>query len=177
MKIITVNSAADSFGLIADSAINLPGRPVFLPDIPEVPAWNATFYLAVRISRLGKTIREKFAPRYFDRLSLAMRLLPVDAEGKAIDAIAAVSDFALTLGEWTDIPEGNFSVTANGHTMEVAGAGALICRAIERLSRITTLKIGDILLLPLDIPAGEVSIGDSFEGSVGGEPLLNCRIR
>lgn len=177
MKIITVNSATDSFGLIADSAINLPGRPVFLPDIPEVPAWSATFYLAVRISRLGKTIREKFAPRYFDRMSLAMRLLPVDTDGKAIEAIAAVSDFALTLGEWTDIPAEDFSVTANGHTLEVAGAGALICRSIERLSRIATLKIGDILLLPLEIPAGEVSIGNSFEVSVGGEPLLNCRIR
>ena len=64
MKIIVVDSLAPAtFELIADSAVTLPGRPMFLPDIPEVDSWVALPLLGVRLCRLGKTVGEKFAPR------------------------------------------------------------------------------------------------------------------
>lgn len=177
MKIITVNPSSEAYGLIADSALNLPGRPVFLPDIPEVAEWKASFFLAVKICRLGKTIKEKFAHRYFDRISLAMRLTPVGPDGNTIGAIASVSDFALTLGEWTEIPTEEFSIIANSQTAHMSGCREIISRSIENLSRIATLKIGDIILLPIEMPAVPVAIGDRFEGSIAGSQIFSCRIR
>ena len=50
-----------------DSALVLQGRPLFMPE--EGEGWQAQICLAVKISRLGKNISEKFAPRYYDAVS------------------------------------------------------------------------------------------------------------
>ena len=58
-----------------DSALLLPGRPMFYPDFTG--DWQAQLYMAVHINRLGKSVSTKFAPRYYDGASVAVRVEPL----------------------------------------------------------------------------------------------------
>ena len=66
MKIIrlTGSEPLSDIDFHPDSALLLPGRPLFYPDFGG--DWHACLFLAIRINRLGKSVSEKFAPRYYD---------------------------------------------------------------------------------------------------------------
>lgn len=159
MKILEVDLAANPYAvrLIADSALTLPGKPTFIPDLPEVASWMLKPYIAVRISRLGKCIALRFADRYHDSFTPACRLVPIDSHGSVITAIDSVLDFGVTIGRWSDHP------VAETVGLSFSGADShidsrlhpdTVRQAIQWVSRLATLKMGDILLLPLDAADG-----------------------
>ena len=177
MKIIVVDSLAPAtFEVIADSAVTLPGRPMFLPDIPEVDSWVALPLLGVRLCRLGKTVGEKFAPRYFDACTVAFRLLPLDSSGQVVKGVAAVIDSGLMLGQWDAFPEGNsLAIDACGECIDFPVGQ--ISRAISTLSLYATLKMGDVLLFPLRLPLTPASIGTTLSASINSRPLTAVRLK
>lgn len=179
MKIITVNSEAD-FSLIADSALTLPGRPTFLPDMAEAASWGGELLLAVRISRLGKSIAPKFAPRYFDAVSLVFRLLPLDAEGRRLDSLGNLMDFALAIGHWAPLPTAGepLTIATDGATATIDDPTAAAASAVTAVSRIATLKMGDMLLLPIDaVGRRSVAAGTRVEATLGTERVLDFTIK
>lgn len=179
MKLILTDTAAGQFSLIADSAMTLPGRPTFLPDIPTAASWQAQPLLAIRVSRLGKSIAPKFASRYFDAATTALRLIPLDADGHELTTISSIIDFGLTLGRW--IPADGLSATLkiylDSESAELPDTAAIICAAIASISEYATLKMGDILLLPLPLLRREISVGSRLEMRIGDEQILSMRIR
>ena len=95
-----------------DSALVLQGRPLFMPE--EGEGWQAQICLAVKISRLGKNISEKFAPRYYDGISFAMRLtLPSAPE---LASVIAGMDSGIVHGQWIAAAKASapMAVTAGG---------------------------------------------------------------
>ncbi len=134
-----------------DSALLLPGRPMFYPDFGG--DWQACLYLAVHINRLGKSVSEKFAPRYYDGVSPAIRIEPV-ADGSIPQGVLSGMDSSITHGEW--IAPDELSVLSrliiNGNAVDVTMPNAeTVNRMVSQVSVYTTLRMGDILLLPLDV--------------------------
>lgn len=168
--------------LVADSALVMPGRPVFLPDFAE--RWRADVFIAARISRLGKGLAPKFASRYFDTVTLAMRLVPEDADALLAShglstGIDGLFDGAVTLGRF--LPSG---IVGQGAVMSVGGkevsvdaAAEELDKAVSAVSNLATLKTGDLIMTCGFTAMDEVRIGDVIEASLCGEPCLKVKIK
>mgnify|MGYP001025684299 CR=1 FL=1 len=167
--------------MIADSAITGHARPVFLPDFDS--EWIAEFYLAVRISRLGKTVAEKFASRYFDAMTVAMRLVPVTLRenlrlaGRP-DAVISIFDNALTAGTW--IPSDSFKemteVQVNETHATLSHVSAAAAEAVAAVSRYATIKTGDLLMPYRIAPSTSVTTGTHVTCSLDGNECINLKI-
>lgn len=152
MKIIRIigQEALSDIDFHPDSALLLPGRPLFYPDFGG--SWAARLFLAVHINRLGKGVSEKFAPRYYDTLSLGLQIEPYDRSAMTAGVHSGL-DSSITHGEWLTPAE-----LLNMRTIDIDSVAtdvtmppaADINRAISRVSTYTTLRMGDILLMPLN---------------------------
>lgn len=176
MKLIFSPDPA-SFEIIADTALVTPGKPTFVPDVPGCASWAERMCMAVRISRLGKTIAPRFVERYIDGITLASRIYPIDGTGKIMSGRASAIDCGVTLGNWTPISEENLTIEANGLHTEVDRPVELINSSIASLTEALTVKTGDILLLPLDIPLRPINIGDRSQATLGDTEVLNVRFK
>lgn len=158
--------------LIADSAIVMPRHPVFLPDFAR--AWECRVFVAYRISRLGKSIQSRFAPRYYDAVTLAAVLRPADDA----PAVPLFYDFALTLGTWQPLPaEGSpLTVEAGRRQLSLTPGMTEIDAMTEMVSQMATLKTGDILM-PCRVDAFEVEPLSVYEASLGGDVCLKMKFR
>ena len=171
--------------LIADSSITPPGRPVFLPDFAD--RWVAEFYFAIKICRLGKDISLKFAPRYFDSFTVAMRLLPV-AMADALrqtgcpDGVVSIFDNALTLGQWQPLADEGEEDSAivlnlNDSVIEVDKPRFCAAQAVEAVARFCTLKTGDIIMPFRLTPPVTVETGSAFSVATSATSLLQLTIK
>ena len=87
----------------ADSAILNQGKPFFVPD--HLGRIDYETELVVRICRLGKNIPERFAPRYYDALTIGIDFTARDLQKKASEAgqpwtICKGFDGSAAIGEW-----------------------------------------------------------------------------
>lgn len=192
MKIIAIDRAADAvlitpppLQLIADSALVMPGRPVFLPDIE--PTWDARYHVAIRICRLGKNIAPRFAHRYYDAMTIAARFTPASMTRDADTAsrlcgVADIIDGSLAIGPWVDIDHStlpaDLTLHTDGITTTIGRFADMAAESISLISRYATLKMGDIILL-CHTPAGNtVQIGSTLTAGIDGQtPLLDIRIK
>lgn len=157
-----------------DSALVLQGRPLFMPE--EGEGWQAQICLAVKISRLGKNISEKFAPRYYDGISFAMRLTLPSAPELA-SGIAGM-DSGIVHGQWIAAAKASapMAVTAGGVEIRLAPQAAAIDRAISMISRYTTLKIGDLILFPAADTMVPLEAPGRFGFTVDGVEILSQKL-
>lgn len=138
MKIIRVDSPFDTTlhaSLMADSTLRPDKRPLFLPE----GKWVCEVRPAVRIDRLGKAISADFAPRYYSNVALVNYLRHADPQES--DIKGNLMDDALVLGEWMPITDANNA----GLDIDTEAVNTLI----EEISADTTLKTGDIIILPV----------------------------
>ena len=166
-----------------DSALLVNRKPFFIPDYTtRLLAYPA---LALRVSRLGKTIAERFAGRYFDAIALALDIQAADLREEACETGApwttAVSmDGSFPVGEFGS-PEkvGGVRFEINGQTVFVAGTLPQADEVISLISKYMTIRQGDIIYLPLTAKpltvAKEDSVSAFFEGT--DRQNLFCRIK
>lgn len=156
-----------------DSAITASGKPVFLP---EEDGYKFQVGLGAKISAVGKTIKRKFAGRYYSEIfPVAVFLTPRAAkaisEGEDPKGCDLVSDYSVVCGNPMARPGGECSLemdlelsplaygTDEGETLSneirVSGWEECIGRAIGTASIRNTLKTGDTvaILLPQTYPA------------------------
>ncbi len=65
-----LNRSVLSFSRSADSALLNNGKPFFIPDHPGRIEYETE--LVVRICKLGKTIPQRFAHRYYDAVTVGI---------------------------------------------------------------------------------------------------------
>ena len=176
MKIIRIISAspAPDIDIHPDSALILPGRPLFMPEWGE--GWEAVMHPAVRIGRLGKNISRKFAPRYYDGVTVGLRVTLADPSGRA--GVLSGMDSTIITGEWlaADVAAQPLAVVAGGATVTVVALAREIDEVIAGVSEYMTLKMGDVILLP---PVGApipVSEGKRIPVSVDGVQVVELRV-
>lgn len=169
--------------LATDSSIAVNGKPVFLPEISE--RWQACVMVAYRISRLGKSIPERFATRYYDAIAAAVRLLPLDLidrlspQSEANSPLATAFDGALALGRWIPLEDVSTpKIQIATPTDRSAGFNAeTINREIEYLSRSFILKNGDVVALHTPLPDFPIAINDRIQVSISGIQSLAFNIK
>ncbi len=149
MKIIRLKSLepALDIDIHPDSAMILPGRPLFMPEFGE--GWRGDMYMALRIGRLGKNIARKFARRYYDALSVA---LVVTLPGSELsEGVMSAMDSTVVHGEWfcADRLAEPVRICCGRDEAVVTDGVAMADEAVSRVSEYMTLKMGDIILLPL----------------------------
>lgn len=132
-----------------DSALLLPGRPMFYPE--EGEGWQLQPLVAVHVNRLGKGIAPKFATRYYDGITVALRLT---LSGHPSPGLLSGLDSSVVCGEWMapDTVPAIIEADINGAPVTLTASPDDIAAALEAVSRLTIMKMGDIILLPPACP-------------------------
>ena len=191
MKIIVgeplANSNNTAYQTLADTTLTTHGKPVFVPD------WggkcNAVLCVAVRISRLGKSIPQRFAKRYYDALSLAVKF---EMSGMKTELQKACEPWYMaenfdgsvscgTFEELSDKEVGNIKILLkNGEketALEIENLGKSIDEIIATASEFLSIRQGDITLLPFAKTNFTAVPNTHIEGSINGNKLLEFNIK
>lgn len=172
-----------------DTALIRNGNPFFIPDFSQRIEYETE--IVVKISRLGKSISEKFAHRYYDEITVGIdftaRDLQLDQKNlglpweisKSFDGSAPIGDF-ISKEEVDDINNIDFHLDINGNTVQRGNSGDMIYsidKIISYLSNFFTLKIGDLIFTGTPAGVGTVSIDDNLQGFIGEKKLLDFKIK
>lgn len=179
-----------AFFLKPDSALLLRNQPFFYPDFSQRIEYEAE--VVVRIDRVGKSIDERFAHRYYSSVALGIdftaRDLQAEAKAKGLpwtiskgfDGSAALSDFVPLADLGGDIQNLDFTLSRGGQLLQRGNTRDMLCpvdRMISYISDFMLLRTGDLIYTGTPAGVGPVAIGDTLEGTLQGRPLLTCRIK
>ncbi len=140
------DAGIESLSQVPDSALLPGGRPLFLPE-DRTAAW-LELMPAVRISRLGLGVGRRFAARYFDAATVVALNLPAADARLPLPDTLLVADNALVTGAWLPVPQQPvWTIGSTGLSLDIEIADAFE-RAVEAVTRRSTIKTGDILVLP-----------------------------
>ncbi len=172
---------------LADTALLTHGKPVFVPD------WGgectATACVALRISRLGKSIPQRFAQRYYDALSVAVKFemsgmkSELKKEGKAWD-MAENFDGAVSCGEFEETSgerPSNVDILLECGRKEcrfnTENFGDIADETIATASEFLSIRQGDVMLLPLRDTVFTAVPNTHITGFANGSKLLEFNIK
>ena len=179
-----------AFFLKPDSALLLRNQPFFYPDFSQRVEYEAE--VVVRIDKVGKSIDERFAHRYYSSVALGIdftaRDLQAEAKAKGLpwtlskgfDGSAALSDFVPLADLGGDIQNLDFTLSRGGQLLQRGNTRDMLCpvdRMISYISDFMLLRTGDLIYTGTPAGVGPVAIGDTLEGTLQGRPLLTCRIK
>ena len=174
----------------ADSALLTNGRPFFIPDFTERCEYETE--LVVRISRLGRSIPQRFAHRYYDAVTVGIDFTARDLQErlrasalpwelcKGFDGSAAVGRFVAKEELERDIQDLRFRLDINGTTVQQGHTADMLYTVDELVSfvsRYFTLKTGDLLFTGTPAGVGPVSIDDHLDGFLETRPLLSFNVK
>ena len=147
--------------------------------------------LVVRICRLGKSIPQRFASRYYDAVTVGIDFTARDMQNEMREKglpwdICKGFDGAATIGEWVDaskfrdIQAIHFHLDINGKTVQEGCTSDMLYKVdeiIAYISQFYTLKTGDILYTGTPAGVGPVHIDDHLEGYLEDRKVLefNCK--
>lgn len=173
-----------------DSALLRNNDPFYIPD------WSNDVHheieLIVKISKLGKNIEKKFAPRYYNEIGIGIDFTARDVQNslkdkglpweksKAFDHSAVICPEFVSIDSLPDRNEIHFRLDKNGTTVQ-EGNSALMIFAIDDLiahiSKYFTLKIGDLIYTGTPAGVGPVSVGDRLEGFLEGDKKFDFEVK
>ena len=172
-----------------DSALLRNNAPFYIPDFSS--EIHHEVELVIRINRLGKSIDEKFAHRYYNEIGLGVDFTARDlqyslrAAGhpweicKAFDHSAVVGRF-LSKDQFSDVQNINFHLNINEKTVQTGHSADMIFKIdeiISYISRYFTLKMGDIIFTGTPAGVGKVSKNDRLQGFIGDEKMFDFKIK
>ena len=173
----------------ADSALLKDSKPFFLPD--ELGRIDYETELVVRICRLGKSIPQRFAHRYYAAVTVGIDFPARDlqhqmrAEGKPWDLCKGF-DGSAVIGEWVsiekfrDIQAIHFRLDINGNTVQEGCSSDMLFKVDEIIAYISqwfTLKTGDILYTGTPAGVGPVHIDDHLTGWLEDRKVLEFNVK
>ncbi len=177
------------FFMKPDSALLKDNKPFFLPGFSN--EIHHEIELVIKISKLGKNIEAKFAPRYYEEIGLGIDFTARDLQrqliekglpwekAKAFDSSAVLGKFLpkCELGNLGNIP---FSLRRNGEVVQSGDSHLMIFpfdTIIEHVSKYVTLKIGDLIYTGTPAGVGPVAIGDRLEGFIGELCMFDIQVK
>ena len=173
----------------ADSSLLKDGKPFFLPE--EMGRVDYETELVVRICKLGKSIPQRFAHRYYDAVTVGIDFTARElqqrlrAEGKPWDLCKGF-DGAAVIGQWVDISKFrdiqaiHFHLDVNGHTVQQGCSSDMLFKVdeiIAYISRYFTLKTGDLLYTGTPVGVGPVHINDHLTGWIDDRKVLEFNVK
>lgn len=180
----------------ADSSLLKDHKPFFLPDFMGQIDYETE--LVVRICRLGKSIPERFAYRYYDAVTVGIDFTAREMQKRLREQgqpwdICKGFDGSAVIGDWVELPkeeptEGimpyiqrlHFNLDINGKTVQ-EGCSSDMIHSVDHLicyiSQFFTLKTGDLIYTGTPVGVGPVSINDHIEGYLEGRKLLEFDVK
>ena len=173
----------------ADSSLLKDGKPFFLPE--EMGRVDYETELVVRICKLGKSIPQRFAHRYYDAVTVGIDFTARElqqrlrAEGKPWDLCKGF-DGAAVIGQWVDIAKFrdiqaiHFHLDVNGNTVQQGCSSDMLFKVdeiIAYISRYFTLKTGDLLYTGTPVGVGPVHINDHLTGWIDDRKVLEFNVK
>lgn len=173
----------------ADSALLKDRKPFFIPD--HLGRIDYETEVVVRICRLGKSIHQRFAHRYYDAVTVGIDFTARELQQKLREKgrpweLCKGFDGSAAIGEWVDMDKFrdiqaiHFHLDINGKTVQEGCTSDMMYKVDEIISFISqyfTLKTGDILYTGTPAGVGPVHIDDHLEGYLEDRKVLdfNCK--
>lgn len=173
----------------ADSSLLKDRKPFFIPD--ELGTIEYEVEIVVRVCRLGKSISERFAPRYYDAVTVGIDFTARDLlkklrqQGLPWD-MSKSFDSAAVIGEWVpkdkflDVQRLRFHLDVNGETKQEGCTSDMIYKVdeiISYVSRFFTLKTGDLIYTGCPVSGTPVHINDRLEGYIEERKVLDLHCK
>jgi 2-keto-4-pentenoate hydratase/2-oxohepta-3-ene-1,7-dioic acid hydratase in catechol pathway len=175
--------------LKADSSLLKDKKPFFLPE--ELGRVDYETELVVRICRLGKSIPQRFAHRYYDAVTCGIDFTARDLQRKCREkglpwTLCKGFDGAAVIGEWVpvekfrDIQAIHFHLDINGTTVQEGCTSDMLYGVDELIAYISqwfTLKTGDLIYTGTPMGVGPVHIDDHLEGWLEERKVLEFNVK
>lgn len=171
-----------------DSAIIKNGKHFYVPDWLGRVDYEAE--IVVRINKLGKSIPQRFAYRYYDAITVGIDFTARDMQRAFIEAgapweLSKGFDGSAVLGEFRPVEQYNindvpFSLTIDDKVVQSATTAQMLFKVdeiIAYISRFCTLKTGDLIFTGTPAGSGPVSIGTHLKGFIGEDKVLDFHVR
>jgi 2-keto-4-pentenoate hydratase/2-oxohepta-3-ene-1,7-dioic acid hydratase in catechol pathway len=172
-----------------DSSILKNNKPFFLPDFSSEIHYEVE--VVVKITRLGKGILPKYAPRYYSELTTGIDITARDIQTKLSKErlpweISKCFDGAAPLGKFIpvssvdDVGNLDFRLEINGKIVQQSNTSDMIFginEIISYVSRFFTLKTGDLIFTGTPSGVGPLKRNDHLVAYVKEMPLLDFMIK
>ena len=173
----------------ADSSLLKDGKPFFIPT--HLGRVDYETEIVVRICRLGKSIPEQFAHRYYDAVTVGIDFTARDLQKQLREKgqpweIAKGFDGAAVIGDWVEKDKFlncqniRFGLDINGERRQEGCTCDMLVsidRLIAYISQFFTLKTGDMLYTGTPAGVGPVGIDDHLEGYLEDRKVLDFHCR
>lgn len=174
----------------ADSALLSGGKPFFIPDFTQRCDYETE--LVVRISRLGRSISQRFAHRYYDAVTVGIDFTARDLQQqlrqqglpwdlcKGFDGSAAVGDFIPVSELGRDVQDLHFHLDINGQTVQqghTADMTYTVDELVSYISQYFTLKTGDLIFTGTPVGVGPVHEDDHLTGWLEGRKVMEFNVK
>ena len=173
---------------LADTALLTHGKPMFIPDYGG--ECSALCCLAVRICRLGKSIPERFAYRYFDAFTVGVRFELSDLREKLSQQqlpwdVAVSFDGAATIGSFTEHDgktedDCELKLEVAGVTVvseRLSGINQRVAQALSEVSRYYMIRQGDVLFIPMTDKPFRANQDTHYGGCINGVKVLDFNVK
>ncbi|MEA3460704.1 MAG: fumarylacetoacetate hydrolase family protein [Bacteroidota bacterium] len=177
------------FFMKPDSALVTANRPFFYPEFSNDV--HHELEVVIRINRLGRSIEEQYADRYYNELALGVDFTARDLQAeqkkkglpweiaKGFDYSAPISEF-FPVEKYGDIHNLSFRLDLNGKTVQDGSTSLMIFsfeKIIAYVSRFMTLKTGDLIFTGTPAGVGPVAINDRLEAYLEGDKLMDFPVK
>lgn len=172
-----------------DSSILKKNKPFFLPGFSDNIHYEIE--VVIKISKLGKGITSKYAPRYFDEVTVGIDITARDLQSrqaaagmpweisKCFDGAAPIGSF-IPLSGIKDIGNLDFKLTINDIEVQKSNTSDMIFgfnQIIEYVSKFFTLKTGDLIFSGTPSGVGQLKKNDHLVAYLDNKPLLDFMIK
>jgi 2-keto-4-pentenoate hydratase/2-oxohepta-3-ene-1,7-dioic acid hydratase in catechol pathway len=172
-----------------DSSILKNNKPFFLPDFSSEIHYEVE--VVVKISKLGKGISPKFAPRYYDEITAGIDITARDIQKRLSKAglpweISKCFDGAAPLGKFIpassveDVGNLDFRLEINDRIVQQSNTSDMIFGINEIVSYVSgffTLKTGDLIFTGTPSGVGPLKRNDHLVAYLKEMPLLDFMIK
>ena len=181
--------AEPMFFMKPDTALIRHNKPFFYPDFTK--DLHHEVEIVLKMSKVGKSVAEKFAHRYYDEIGIGIDFTARDIQAKckekgfpweiakAFDGSAPVSEF-VPIEKFQDVHQLNFHLDINGVTVQSGNTRDIIFsfeKVITHISKYVTVKMGDLIFTGTPAGVGPVKIGDRLQAYIEDELMLDFYVR
>ena len=147
--------------------------------------------VVIKISKLGKGISAKFAPRYYDEVTVGIDITARDLQkiqaaagqpweiSKGFDGAAPIGKF-IPVSSLKNMENLDFRLEINDKVVQQGNTSDMIFsfnEIIAYVSRFFTLKTGDLIFTGTPPGVGALKRNDNLVAFLGNEPLLDFSIK
>lgn len=146
--------------------------------------------VVLRIKKNGKAIQPPFASSYYDQIGLGIDFTARDLQDQCKEKghpweIAKAFDHSAVISPFVDLDNYDrsaikFQLYKNGVVVQDGNTADLIFDfdfLISYVSKYFTLQQGDYIFTGTPAGVGPITIGDTLEGYLEGQKILECKIK